>query len=59
MFDKMVTKLVNMSHVPDLKKNLISLGVLEAKGYNIVQEKGVLKVFCVALVIGKGVGESN
>lgn len=31
-------------HVPNLKKNLISLGALEAKGYRVVMEGGALKI---------------
>ena len=32
IFDGQVRTLTNVRHVPDLKKNLLSLGVLEAQG---------------------------
>ena len=34
MFDRMVWTLTNVKHVPDLKKNLMSLGFLEQSGYS-------------------------
>ena len=33
MFDRQVRTLMNVRHVPDLKKNLLSLGALEGLGY--------------------------
>ena len=43
-----------MRYVLDLKKNLISLGVLDASGYHIILEGGNLKVARGALVAIKG-----
>ena len=34
MFDGMVQTLTNMMHVPELKKNLVSLGYLEQSGFS-------------------------
>jgi hypothetical protein len=33
MFDVVVRKLIEVRHVPKLKKNLISLGILDSMGY--------------------------
>lgn len=44
MFDGMVTTLDEVRHVPDLKRNLISLGTLDSKGYKHSGEGEVLKV---------------
>ena len=54
MFDGVVRTLGNIIHVPDLKRNLISLSTLDAKGYNYTGEGGVLKISKEALVVMKG-----
>ncbi|GKG00511.1 hypothetical protein Tco_0302201, partial [Tanacetum coccineum] len=43
--------LTDVRHVPDLKKNLISLGVLDSKGVKYMSENGVLCVSKGALVV--------
>ena len=54
MFDGIIRKLNDVRYVPNLKKNLISLGVLDASGYRIILEGGNLKVARGALVAIKG-----
>ena len=54
MFDGIIRKLNDVRHVPDLKKNLISLGVLDAIGYRIILKGGNLKIARGALVSIKG-----
>ena len=54
MHDGIVRTLKDVRHVPDLKKNLISLGTLDSQGYKYVAEGGVLKVSKGALVVIKG-----
>ena len=54
MFDGVVRKLNDVRYVPDLKKNLIFLDVLDANGYRIILEGGNLKVARGALVAIKG-----
>ena len=44
MFDRVVHTLGDVKHVPDLKRNLISLSSLDAKGYKYIGEGGVLKI---------------
>ncbi|OIT26310.1 hypothetical protein A4A49_62299, partial [Nicotiana attenuata] len=51
--DDVVRALADVKHVPDLKKNLISLGTLESLGCKYTGEGGVLKVSHRALVIMK------
>jgi len=53
MHDGIVRTLTNVRHVLDLKKNLISLGILEALGCKYTTEGGVMKVSISALVVMK------
>ena len=53
MADGIVRTLSDVRHVPDLKKNLISLGTLDANGCKFSAEGGVLKVSKGALVVMK------
>ena len=53
MYDHIVKTLSDVRHVPDLKKNLISLGVLDSNGYKFTGQNGVLKVSKGALVVMK------
>jgi hypothetical protein len=45
--------LEEVRYVPDMKKNLISLGTLEEKGYKITMENGTMKVISGAPVVMK------
>ena len=53
MYDGTVKTLSNVRHVPDLKKNLISLGISDSSGYKFTGQNGVLKVSKGALVVMK------
>ena len=44
MFDGVIQKLNDVRYVPRLKKNLISLGILDVSGYRIILKGGNLKV---------------
>ena len=46
--------LSDVKHVLDLRKNLISLGILDSNGYGYKSKGGVLKVIKGALVVMKG-----
>ncbi|KAI3444865.1 hypothetical protein Pfo_001530 [Paulownia fortunei] len=46
--------LQDVIHVPELKRNLISIGMLDAQGYCCKVESGVLKVLKRSLVVMKG-----
>ena len=54
MFDGMVRTLTDVRYVPGLKKNLISLGILDKIGCKITCEGGVIKVARGSLVVMKG-----
>ena len=51
LHDGIVRVLKVVLYVPDLKSNLISLGLLESKGFKIVMENGILKVLSGASVL--------
>lgn len=44
MFDGVVRTLTNVRYVPDLRKNLISLGTLDSLGYGYSAKDGVMKI---------------
>jgi hypothetical protein len=45
MFDGTVKILTDVKHIPELRKNLISLGVLDTRGYMSIVQGGVMKVY--------------
>ena len=55
MQDGIERTLTNVRHIPELKKNLISLGTLDMVGCTIKAGNGVLKVYKGSLVAMKGV----
>ena len=44
VFDDVVKTLGNVRHVPDLKKSMISLSILESKEYMHISEGRILKI---------------
>ena len=54
LHDGVVRTLMEIRYIPDLKKNLISLGSLDSNGCKIVLESGMLKVTSGVLVLMKG-----
>lgn len=54
MFDGVVRTLTNIKHVPELKKNLISLGMLDSIRCSFKAEGGAMRVSKGALVVMKG-----
>jgi len=59
MFDGQVRILTNIRHVPNLKKNLLSLGSLEARGYKFSGADGAIKVTKGSMTILKGERTTN
>lgn len=51
LHDEMIMELTEVRHIPDMTHNLISLGMLESKGFKVILEDGVSKVLHGALVI--------
>ncbi|KAH9687838.1 hypothetical protein KPL70_014918 [Citrus sinensis] len=54
MFDGMIRELRDVRHVPDLKRNLISLGMLDKIGCLVKLESVTLKVLKRSMVVMKG-----
>ena len=53
MFDGVISTIIDVRHVLELKKKLISLGVLDACGHKFTGFDGTLKVSKGALVVMK------
>ena len=53
MFDGTVKILIDVRHVPELRKNLIYLGVLNTGGYKSIVQGGVMKVYKGILLVMK------
>ena len=54
MHDGKIRTLKEVRHVPDLKRNLISLGTLDKSGYNFKAKNGKLTISKGAMVVMKG-----
>ncbi|KAG8496528.1 hypothetical protein CXB51_007650 [Gossypium anomalum] len=54
MFDGVVRTLNDVRHIPELKRNLISLSTLDSKGYRYTTESGVLNISKGSLIVMKG-----
>ncbi|KAG2692926.1 hypothetical protein I3760_08G075400 [Carya illinoinensis] len=54
-----IKTLTKVRYVPDLRKNLISLGFLDSKGFRIAIEDGTLKVLMGVQVAMKGLRRGN
>ena len=59
MFDGMVRELKDVRYVPQLKRNLISVGALKALGLEVSIRNGVLKMVKGSMVVLKGVRRNN
>lgn len=54
MFDGIVRTLGNVRYIPDLKKNLISLGTLDSSGCTTSVREGIMKICKGSMIIMKG-----
>lgn len=54
MHDSIIKPLTYVRHIPDMRKNLISLSTLDGKGYKYSGGDGVLKVSKGSLIVMKG-----
>jgi hypothetical protein len=54
MSDGVVRTLEEVRHIPDMRKNLISLGTLDSKGYSYKSENEIMKVSKGAMVVMTG-----
>jgi len=55
MFDDMVRNLKDVRYVPQMKKNIISVGAVKSKRLKVTLENGILKVTKGSLVVMKGI----
>ena len=55
MYDGTVKTLTEVRHVPELRKNLIYVGVLNTAGYKFVVQGGVMKVSKGILMVMKAI----
>jgi len=55
MFDGMVRELKEVRYVPQLKRNLISVGALKALGHGVSVRDGVPKMTRSSMVVLKGI----
>ena len=54
MFDGMTITLKEVRHVPNLKRNIISLGTLDESSYSFKVGNGKLTIFKGVMVVMKG-----
>ena len=59
MFDGIVRELKKVRYVPQLKRNLISVGVLKTLNLMVSIRDGVLKMTKGSMVVMKGVRRNN
>ena len=59
LFDGMIRELKDVRYVPQLKKNLISVGALKVQDLRGTFEEGVLKMSSSSLVVLKGIRRNN
>jgi len=59
MFDGVVRNLTGMRYVPQMKKNIISVGTVESKALKVAMENGMLKITKGSMVVMKGVRDIN
>ena len=59
MFNGVVRELTQVRFVPELKRNLISIGILDQTGCVIKAEKGILRVIKGSMVIMKGIKQNG
>ena len=59
LFDGMVGELKDVRHAPQLKKNVILIGALEAQALRETLGENILKMFSDSLVVLKGIRCNN
>ena len=57
--DGSIRTLTGIHYVPNLKKNLISVGTLEVKVFEVRAKYGIMRIISGALVIMKGIRKRN
>jgi hypothetical protein len=57
--DGLMHTLLDVQHILDMKRNLISLSALESKGYSFSGRDGVLRIFHDQFVLSKDIRREN
>ncbi|GJT94101.1 BTB/POZ domain-containing protein NPY2 [Tanacetum coccineum] len=57
--DRITVTLKGVRYSPKLKKNIISVGTLESKGFEVRAKDGVIKIISGVLVVMKGIRKIN
>ena len=59
MFDGVVRDLTDVRYVPQMKKSIISVGVVESKGLKVTMENDIVKITKRSMVVMKGARDIN
>lgn len=59
LHDKSIKILTGLRYIPNLKRNLVSLGMLESKGFNFKSEKGILYIQNEKGIVLKGLRKNS
>ena len=59
MHDGIIRTLTEVRHVPELKKNIISIGIMDGKGFKCSTENGVMKIQKGSTIVMKGIKRGN
>jgi len=59
MFDGVVRNLIYVRYLPQMKKNIISVGPVESKGLRVTFENGILEITKGSMVVMKSVRDKN
>ena len=57
--DGIIRTLTEVRHVPELKKNLISIGIMDGKGFKYSTKNGVMKIQKGSTMVMKGIKRGN
>ena len=57
--DRSIRILTGVHYVPNLMRNLISVGTIELKGFEVREKDGIMRIISSALVIMKGIWKRN
>ena len=59
MFDGVIRDLTDVRYVPQMKKNIISVGAVESKDLKLTLENGILKIANGSMIVMKGARDRN
>ena len=59
IFDGMIRELTEVRYVPQMKKNIISIGAVESKELKVTLENGIFKIMKGSMVVMKDIRNMN